>query len=121
MFINYPEFIIYVVKLQRFIFENDMHVTFNDIFKEKSIMKKILVIGCPGAGKSTFSRKIHFMTKLRVYYLDRLFHNKDRTTVSNKIFDARLFDIVKSDHWIIDGNYIRTLEIRLLKCDTVFF
>ena len=36
-------------------------------------------------------------------------------------FDNKLTDILKKDLWIIDGNYLRTLEIRLKACDTVFF
>ena len=56
-------------------------------------IRKAIVIGCPGSGKSTFSRKLRDLTGLPLYYLDR---------------------------WIIDGNYSRTLELRLQKCDTVF-
>ena len=51
-------------------------------------MKKIIVIGSPGAGKSIFSKKLK--------------------------------EIFKQDKWIIDGNYQRTLELRLKECDTVF-
>lgn len=84
-------------------------------------MLKIIVIGCPGAGKSTFARKLRDVTGLPLYYLDMLWHKPDQTNISREEFDIRLYEIVKSDRWIIDGNYLRTLEMRLNECDTVFF
>ncbi|MGN1165149.1 MAG: adenylate kinase [Lachnospiraceae bacterium] len=84
-------------------------------------MLKVIVIGCPGAGKSTFARKLRDVTGLPLYYLDMLWHKPDQTNISREEFDIRLNEIVKSDRWIIDGNYLRTLEMRLNECDTVFF
>ena len=84
-------------------------------------MKKIIVIGCPGAGKSTFARRLKEMTGLPLYYLDQIWHKADRTTVSKEEFDAKLREIIQQDSWIIDANYLRTMECRLDACDTVFF
>lgn len=84
-------------------------------------MLKIMIIGSPGSGKSTFARKLKEMTGLPLYYLDMLWHKADRTNVSTEEFDKALQEIVQQDKWIIDGNYQRTLEIRLQECDTVFF
>lgn len=83
-------------------------------------MKKIMVVGSPGAGKSTFARKLQEKTNVPLYYLDMLWHKADKTNVSRKEFDARLGEILQKDAWIIDGNYQRTLEMRLQACDTVF-
>ena len=83
-------------------------------------MLKIIVIGNPGAGKSTFARKLRTVTGLPLYYLDMLWHKSDQTNISQEIFDAQLNEILKKDRWIIDGNYQRTLEMRLNACDTVF-
>lgn len=84
-------------------------------------MKRVLVIGCPGAGKSTFARRLRDVTGLPLYYLDMMWHKPDRTTVTREQFDSRLQSILKRDAWIIDGNYARTLPQRLEYCDTVFF
>ena len=84
-------------------------------------MQKIIIIGCPGAGKSTFARELKSKTGLPLYYLDMLWHKADKTTVSREEFDQKLADILKQDKWIIDGNYNRTLEVRFKACDTVFF
>ncbi len=83
-------------------------------------MNKAIIIGCPGAGKSTFSRSLRDVTGLPLYYLDMLYHKPDRTTVLREVFDAKLGEILARDRWIIDGNYQRTLERRLIACDTVF-
>ena len=83
-------------------------------------MRKVIVIGCPGAGKSTFARKLRDATNLPLYYLDMLWHKEDKSTISREEFDIKLNDVVKKDKWIIDGNYLRTLEMRLKECDTVF-
>lgn len=83
--------------------------------------RKILVIGCPGAGKSTFARYLHKMTGIPLYYLDMLFHRTDRTTVSEEIFDEQLNVLLQEEKWIIDGNYLRTLPERLKYADMVFF
>jgi len=84
-------------------------------------MRKIIVIGSPGAGKSTFARKLRDITGLPLYYLDMIKHRPDKTTITGEEFDRRLGDILTRDSWIIDGNYQRTMEIRMKECDTVFF
>ena len=84
------------------------------------MMEKVLIIGCPGAGKSTFARKLRDGTGLPLHYLDMLWHRSDRTNLSPEEFDARLAGILEGERWIIDGNYLRTLETRLRRCDTVF-
>lgn len=83
-------------------------------------MLKIMIIGSPGAGKSTFARKLRDATKLPLYYLDMIWHKPDQTNISREEFDTQLNEIIKRDKWIIDGNYQRTLEVRLRECDTVF-
>lgn len=84
-------------------------------------MKKVIVIGCPGAGKSTFSRKLSAKTGLPIHYLDMIWHLPDRTTLSRDEFIIRLNEIMAEKEWIIDGNYLHTLPLRLERCDTVFF
>lgn len=84
-------------------------------------MERAIVIGCPGSGKSTFSRKLAAKTGLPLHYLDMIWHRPDRTVIGRDEFDRRLTDILSKERWIIDGNYARTLPMRLTRCDTVFF
>ena len=84
-------------------------------------MKKVIIIGCPGSGKTTFAEKLSRQTKIPLVYLDAIWHKADRTHISRDEFDQRLSEFLSSESWIIDGNYSRTLERRLCACDTVFF
>lgn len=83
-------------------------------------MNRVIVLGSPGAGKSTFSRALAEITGLPLYHLDMIWHKPDRTNVSREEFDRKLAEILRYDRWIIDGNYNRTIPVRLEKCDTVF-
>ena len=85
------------------------------------MMEKILVVGSPGAGKSTFARGLHEKTRLPLYYLDMLWHLPDHTTIPEDEFDRRLLDILLQPRWIIDGNYSRTLAWRLMYAQTIFW
>ena len=84
-------------------------------------MKKIMVIGCPGSGKSTLSRELHNVTGIALYHLDMMYWNADKTTVSKSVFLARLTETLETEEWIIDGNYSSTMELRIEECDTVIF
>ncbi len=83
-------------------------------------MKKVIVIGCPGSGKTTFAEKLNKYTGLPLYYLDAIWHKPDKTHISREEYDNRLDEIFGEDEWIIDGNYKRTVERRVRMCDTVF-
>lgn len=83
--------------------------------------RKIIVIGSPGAGKSTFSRKLRDLNGLPLFYLDMIWHKPDKTNVSQEEFDRRLIEILQKDEWIIDGNYLRCMPLRLEYCDLIYF
>ena len=84
-------------------------------------MKKVIVIGCPGSGKSTVSRALHNKTGIPLYHLDMMYWNADKTTVEKSVFLERLSAVLENNEWIIDGNYGSTMELRMAACDTVIF
>ena len=83
-------------------------------------MDKVIIIGCPGSGKTTFAEKLNKCTGLPLYYLDAIWHKPDKTHIPREEFDKKITDIFSTHEWIIDGNYKRTIEMRLKQCDTVF-
>ena len=86
------------------------------------MFQKAIIIGCPGAGKSTFARILSDKTHLPLYYLDMLWHKPDRTTVDRITFDKKLKKITLKDKWIIDGNYAKFCqERRLEEADLIVF
>lgn len=84
-------------------------------------MNRIIVIGCPGSGKSRFSRALHNSTGIPLYHLDMMYWKADKTTVEKSVFLERLRAVIEKDRWIIDGNYSSTMEQRMAACDTVIF
>ena len=83
-------------------------------------MFKIIVIGCPGSGKSTFSKELNKIYNLPLYHLDLIWNKPDKTTITREEFDQELARIFTEEEWIIDGNYQRTLETRIKEANTIF-
>lgn len=83
--------------------------------------KKIIVIGCSGAGKTTFCLKLAQLLSIPLYHLDALYWNADATHISRRKFIAQQKRILKKNAWIIDGNYRNTLEMRIRAADLIFF
>ena len=83
-------------------------------------MKKVIVIGCPGSGKTTFAEKLNRVVSIPLYHLDAIWHKPDKTHIPREEYDMRVSEILLKDSWIIDGNYGRTIEGRIVACDTVF-
>ncbi len=84
-------------------------------------MKKAVILGCCGSGKSRFARRLRDATGLPLICLDNVWWKPDRTHISREEFDAALAAILSADAWIIDGDYCRSYEPRISACDTVFF
>jgi adenylate kinase family enzyme len=84
-------------------------------------MKKVLIIGCPGSGKSYFSRELAAATGLPLYHIDKIRWRTDWTLMPREEFLPILREIMERDEWIIDGNYLNSMEYRLGYADTVFY
>lgn len=84
-------------------------------------MKKISVIGSPGAGKSTFSKRLSKATNIKIYHLDRMFWNPGWIYITREELMRKVKEVYKKDKWIIDGNYQNTLDSRFEESDTIFF
>lgn len=84
-------------------------------------MKRVLIIGNCGSGKTTFARTLAEKTGLRLVHLDKLFWHGNWQHVTPQEMDVLLQDELDKESWILDGNFNRTLPRRLAYCDTVFF
>lgn len=84
-------------------------------------MKKVIVIGGNGSGKSTMSRELSAITGLPLTHLDKLYWTGDWCARSHEEFDALLISELEKEAWILDGTMRRTLPLRLDYCDTVIY
>src|SRR5262245_33490600 len=83
-------------------------------------MKRALVIGSGGSGKTTFAARLATLTGLPLIHLDSHYWLPYWQKRSNDEWLAIVRELLAHDRWIIDGNYGGTLEERLAACDTVF-
>ena len=84
-------------------------------------MNRVIVVGSGGAGKSTFSKKLHKITNLELIHLDVLYWKPNWERTPEKEWREITKKLVEKDKWIIDGNHDDTLKIRLKRADTVIF
>ena len=85
-------------------------------------MERIIIIGCGGAGKATLARALGEKTGLPVVHLDQIWWAPGNWQhLEREEFDSRLFEEMEKPKWILDGNFNRTMEPRLEKCDTVIY
>ena len=66
--------------------------------------QKIIVVGCPGSGKSTLSKELRDVTGLPLFHLDNIWWKPDKSHISREEFDQKLDEILLTDRWMIDGN-----------------
>lgn len=84
-------------------------------------MKRILIIGNAGSGKTTFALKLAQKTGIPLVHLDKIYWSGDWEHIEKNEFDNILQKELEKPEWIIDGNFNRTLPHRLKYCDTVFY
>lgn len=85
------------------------------------VFQRIMVIGGSGAGKSTFALKLAAHTGLPLYHLDREFWRADWTEPSAQEWRERVSHLAGLDHWIMEGTYINTFDVRLPRADLVLW
>ena len=84
-------------------------------------MKRILVIGSGGAGKSTVATRLGQLLDLEVNHLDKFYWRPGWVETPPEEWTQIVTALINRDSWIIDGNYGGTLALRMQKCDTIVF
>ena len=82
-------------------------------------MRRVLVIGSPGAGKSTLASELARRTGLPLVHLDQHAWMSGWVELGREEWKARVRELIAGDAWVIDGNYTGSLPARLRRADTV--
>lgn len=84
-------------------------------------MKKIIVVGSGGAGKSTFARRLGDALNIEVIHLDQIYWKPNWVTMPKDEWSKILEGLLASDSWVMDGNFGGTREMRMAASDTIIF
>jgi adenylate kinase family enzyme len=84
-------------------------------------MKRILIIGSSGAGKSTFAKRLHKVLGINIIHLDQHYWKPNWTKTENEEWQKKVENMMKAEQWIMDGNYRSTMELRLSQADTIIW
>jgi adenylate kinase family enzyme len=82
-------------------------------------MKRVLVIGCCGAGKSTLARTLHRKLGWELIHLDQHYWRPGWVEPSPAVWTGQVRELIQRDAWVMDGNYGGTIGMRLQRADTV--
>jgi len=84
-------------------------------------MKRIILIGCGGSGKSTLAMYIGKCKNLPVIHLDSLFWKSGWIKTPSDEWHRTIQNLLLQEHWVMDGNFGSTLDIRIAAADTIIF
>ncbi len=84
-------------------------------------MQKIMIIGSGGAGKSTLARQLGEILRIEVVHLDARYWQPGWVEPDKAQWERVVERLVRSETWILDGNYGGTMDLRLAAADTIIF
>lgn len=85
-------------------------------------MNRIAIVGSPGAGKTTFSKKLASKLELPLHHLDYFYHDNTFHYAEDKAaWREKVTELADQPTWIIDGNYKSTFDIRFPRADTIIY
>jgi adenylate kinase family enzyme len=82
-------------------------------------MRRILIVGSSGTGKSTVARAIGARLGLPVIHLDNHYWRPGWVPSDDADFDARVAALAAADRRVIDGQYSRTWDLRVGRADMI--
>lgn len=79
------------------------------------------MVGCGGAGKSTFSKRLSEILGLPAIHLDSFFWKPGWVETEPGEWESKVTELTRHEKWILDGNYGGTMDVRLAASDAAIF
>jgi adenylate kinase family enzyme len=84
-------------------------------------MKRVMIIGGPGSGKSVLAKRLHAITGLPLYHLDQLHWQPGWIAPPKDEWHALIAQLAARNEWIMEGGYGNTFHIRMPRADTILW
>ena len=84
-------------------------------------MRRVMVVGCAGAGKTTFARRLAERVALPLIHLDRHFWRAGWQLPDSNDWREQVVALADASDWIMDGNYFNTYDVRMSRADTLIW
>jgi len=84
-------------------------------------MNRVMVLGSAGSGKSTLSQNLGMIFNLPIIHLDMYFWKSNWVMTPDEEWDQIVNDFALQEQWIIDGNYSRTIDLRIERADLIIY
>lgn len=79
--------------------------------------RRWLLLGAGGAGKTTLGVELSGILRIPIIHLDCHYWRPEWVAPSDDNWDAKVLELAAGDAWIMDGNYSRTLPLRLPRAE----
>lgn len=84
-------------------------------------MNRVMIIGSAGSGKSTLTQKLSNILALPVIHLDKYYWKPNWIPTPNEEWDQVVNEFTMKEQWIMDGNYSRTIDLRISRADLIIY
>jgi adenylate kinase family enzyme/ribosomal protein S18 acetylase RimI-like enzyme len=99
-----------------------MHRIGFERLNEQNRMKRILIFGASGTGKTTLSKMLGEKLGIPYLHLDTIYWERDWTSITHALFAEKVRTYLKNhDRFVIDGNYTNSVTFaeRVKIADTI--
>jgi adenylate kinase family enzyme len=88
----------------------------------EDVMRRIVILGCSGTGKSTLARNLAAKLNLPIAHLDHLFFEPGWKPRDREDFRRKVTDATRLERWIVDGNFVSWVgDIVLPRADLILW